>query len=355
MRARRVAMIGLINVAILLLLLVVVEGLSSYVLVGGSTVENKPIAERVHTEYDEEVGWINLPNLHVADMYGPGISLTTNSQRFRNRDDFTQEVPLGKVRLVCSGDSYTLGYGVDDDHSWCQWLTVLDRRLQTVNLGQGGYGVDQAYLWYKRNKDKLDHNVQIFAFISGDFTRMKTAKFLGYGKPYLIVQDEKLVQVNRPVPNYSYYIPWVITNVRKLKELKTVELFSGIYRNLSGGDGNGRAVDNRPTEAVASKIFANLQRWNREKDSVLVLVHLPVLADHTANGATRHWSRYVKEEAKREGYHFIDIVGAFGEIPADQFIALFGDHYSVAGNNIVADLLYEKLNEIPEISRRLAQ
>jgi len=352
-RARRAAVIGFVNVAILLLLLVVVEGISSYLLVGKSIFENRPIAERVHTEYDEEVGWINLPNLYIADMYGPDVSLTTNSQRFRNRDEFTQKVPPDKVRLICSGDSYTLGYGVDDDHTWCRWLTVLDERLQTVNLGQGGYGVDQAYLWYQRNRNKLEHNVHIFAFITGDFTRMKTDKFLGYGKPYLIVQDEELVQVNRPIPNYSYYIPWAITNVRKLKELKTAELVSGIYKIFANG--KSRAVNSKPTEAVVSKIFASLQRWNREKNSILVLVHLPVLSDYRANGATTHWSRYVQQAAKREGYHFVDIVGAFRKVPAGDFAALFAGHYSVAGNKFVADLLYEKLNEIPEIRRRLVQ
>ena len=28
-------------------------------------------------------------------------------------------------------------------------------------MGQGGYGIDQAYLWYKRDGTKLDHDVQI--------------------------------------------------------------------------------------------------------------------------------------------------------------------------------------------------
>ena len=44
--------------------------------------------------------------------------------------------------------------GVGNDDVWCKLLESIDNRIETVNLGQGGYGVDQAYLWYKRNSFK---------------------------------------------------------------------------------------------------------------------------------------------------------------------------------------------------------
>ena len=82
------------------------------------------IAERRHTKYDPDLGWVNGPNIHIPNMYGPGVYLKTNSQGFRNNYDFDTAVPNGKYRIICSGDSFTLGYGVDNDHTWCQLLTV---------------------------------------------------------------------------------------------------------------------------------------------------------------------------------------------------------------------------------------
>jgi hypothetical protein len=59
-------------------------------------------------------------------------------------------------------------------------------------MGQGGYGVDQAYLWYKRDGTKIEHNIQLFAFIESDFDRMRSAAFLGYSKPRLTVTGGQL-------------------------------------------------------------------------------------------------------------------------------------------------------------------
>jgi len=90
----------------------------------------RPLAERSHTEYDPELGWINRPNLALVDLYGPGASLHTNAQRFRGTRDVPRAAPAGRVRIVCSGDSFALGYGVGDDATWCQQLSALDPRIE---------------------------------------------------------------------------------------------------------------------------------------------------------------------------------------------------------------------------------
>ncbi len=355
MRKRRATSIVLINLAVLIALIAIVEGASSLMFVGARLLQNRTTAERAHTEYDAELGWINLPRHHVADMYGPGVSLTTNSQRYRNRRDFGETVPPGKVRIICSGDSFTLGYGVADDQTWCHLLTAMDQRLETVNLGQGGYGVDQAYLWYQRNKSELEHDVHAFAFIGRDFQRMQSDKFVGYGKPYLTLLDGDLSQVNYPVPKFSYYVPWLITDLRTLARLKSVELVSKIHEKLVGTEDPLTTAAHEQAEIVASEIFAKLQRTNREKQSVFVLVYLPTLEDYMGEKLSEFWRTYVKAQADQNGYHLIDIVPELRRVPPDQVNELFRGHYSADGNKFVAEALYRKLSEIPEIRRRLRQ
>ncbi|MBZ0270081.1 hypothetical protein K8I85_18165, partial [bacterium] len=106
-----------------------------------------PVAERRHTRYDPELGWANRPSVRIDDLYGPGRSLTTNAQGFRAPCEYAERIPDGTIRLLCSGDSFTLGWGVDDADTWPAQLERLDERVETINLGQGGYGIDQAYLW----------------------------------------------------------------------------------------------------------------------------------------------------------------------------------------------------------------
>jgi hypothetical protein len=105
------------------LLLFLIEGLSSAVLfflgnthtdakVAESTSEERaPVAERRHTEYDSELGWINVKNADIPDMYGEGVYLKTNSEAVRAERDYSESVESGRIRAVCSGDSFTYKYG----------------------------------------------------------------------------------------------------------------------------------------------------------------------------------------------------------------------------------------------------
>lgn len=154
---RRILIIVVVNVAVTIGLVMMAEGASSLTLKiwdslkKGISARDNRVVERAHTRYDPELGWVNLPRFHDPDLYGPGLDLQTNAQGFRERQDTTPAPAPGTTRVFCIGDSFTLGFGVGNDYSWCHYLEGLQPGLETVNMGQGGYGVDQAYLWYKRD------------------------------------------------------------------------------------------------------------------------------------------------------------------------------------------------------------
>jgi len=346
--------IVVINIVIVLALLFLIEGLLSYSIVGHAFFTQR-IAERQHTEYDEELGWINLPNVFIADMYSREDYFTTNSQRYRNAHDFSAQVPAGKVRVVCSGDSFTLGFGVDDDHTWCQQLASLDQRLETVNMGQGGYGVDQAYLWYNRDQAKLEHDVVLLAFISEDFTRMESDTFMGYGRPYLTVKHGELVQANYPVPRRSYDASWLTANLHMLQELRTVSLLNEALGNIMPGDHESYVTTNNGhTEQVAAKIFADLQQTSAENNRPVILVHLPTLGDYVGNAPVR-WRQFVQAEVNKHDYLFIDVVEEMRKLPQEAVEKMFrgGGHYSDEGNRYVAEVIYQRLRELPRLANKL--
>src|SRR5208283_759848 len=130
---RRGAAFFLYNIVATLALLLVLEGIASIYYTFLEAFALPPLAERPHTSYDPDLGWVNLPNVYLPNMYGPGKYLRTNSQRFRNNADLTIGIPPGKTRIICSGDSFTLGYGVDNDHTWPQLLASRTPNIETVN------------------------------------------------------------------------------------------------------------------------------------------------------------------------------------------------------------------------------
>ena len=223
---KRFAFLISVNLVILAGLLIIAEGAVSYILLIRDITTTVPIAERRHTQYDPELGWVNNSKVDIVDMYGPGIYFKTNAQGFRNDYDFEVMVPDGRHRVICSGDSFTLGYGVANDRTWCQFLAAIDPQIEPVNMGQGGYGVDQAYLWFKRDGTQLEYNTHLFAFITSDFQRMRKDRFLGYAKPVLVIENGKLVATNVPVPRFAYKFTWLTANWDNLKGLRTVQFFN---------------------------------------------------------------------------------------------------------------------------------
>jgi len=347
---------------------VLIEGVCSTLLLAWDLFSQRGIPERFHTQYDKELGWVNIPNLFLKDLYGPGINFTTNAQGFRNREEFTVQVPPNKVRIICSGDSFTIGYGVDDDHPWPQLLASMDNRFQAVNMGQAGYGVDQMYLWYQRDGRPLEHDIHIFAPIWVDFWRMQAKQAFGRGKPVLRMRDQDLVVDNVPVPRRSAFAVRLIQDRYPIKKLRALELFDRIIGNFSSGTKSSPPSSDQilstADREVLGKMLEALQATSRRKQSILILVYLPVDIDYKPQERSSVYRQFLRDEAAKKGIVFIDLVDDFQKlsrqemerlfIPAGaQYFAGAPGHYSVEGNEYVAKQLYSRLISLPEVSRKL--
>ena len=53
------------NIVIFGLILVVVEGFASYTLTIRDIIATYPLAERRHTKYDPDLGWVNEANVNI--------------------------------------------------------------------------------------------------------------------------------------------------------------------------------------------------------------------------------------------------------------------------------------------------
>jgi hypothetical protein len=345
----KVTKIIVINVVVLAAIIALLEGGASLLFVANEVRNTPARAEQSYSKYDETLGWVSQPNVNMPDLYGPGVFLRTNAQAFRSDHDIAPAVPAGKTRVICSGDSFTLGFGVDNDHTWCQRLTALDARLETVNLGQGGYGLDQAYLWYMRAGKSLDHQVHLVAFITDDFFRMRTDRFLGYGKPLLDVRNDSIVVTNRPVPKTPWITRFLAVKGHAIGNLNVVRLFYRVFRRDAGTEpGATTPSRNEGPGRIAVRIFEDLARVNREKKSQLVLVFLPGPGDYRSNDATTAWRGFVKAEAERLGVPYVDVVEAIRKVPPTEVNDLFAPnlHYSVKGNEFVATTLRRALESV---------
>lgn len=335
------------------------EGIASTIASYRLTSLSRTVAERLYCEYDPDLGWISKPGIRAKGVYGPGRDVVTNTQRFRNISDFARRVPTGKVRVICSGDSFTFGYGVNNDDAWCQQLSALDRRIESVNMGQGGYGFDQAYLWYKRDGASLEHDAQIMAFIAVDFDRMRGTQSNGIGKPVLALADGHLVTRNTPVPGRHPAI-WPTWASRYWDAVENLKLFgllreAGRARNAAVAEGLAR----EKIPAVVAAAIEDLARMHRERGSVLVLAYLPTEEDYGGRSKKYQlWREPLTAAAAKNGAIFLDLVAEISKLPPQRVSELFlhsGDlpfrgadgHYTDQGNQFVAQKVSELLGREP--------
>ena len=328
--------IAALNLAVLLGLVIFIEGsVSIFLFFRDITVLAWEAAP--YSEYDSGLGWIAKPNVVLPDFWKKGVGIRTNDQRFRETAHIAPAVAPGRLRVICSGDSFTFGDGVNNADTWCDQLAVRDPRIEPVNLGQGGYGTDQAYLRFLRDASGLQYQVHLFAFINDDLHRMQSNTFLGFGKPVLSVVNGTVVVGNVPVPRLATSHAWLNAIPRALLEMRTGVFVQRVLHRFMPVPPVGAGKD-AETRAVLRAMFADLKRVNQQKGSTLFLVYLPTLDEL---GGVNPWSGFVAEAARDEQIPLVDIVSAFRSRTDARSLFLYettaASHYNVAGHAFVAD------------------
>jgi len=337
--------------------LFLVEGISSFMIVFYDLWENpKIIAEKVHTEYDPMLGWINSKTCFIQDMYGPGVYLRTNSQRFRNNHDFDIESPNGQRRWICAGDSFTFGYGVDNDHTWCSLLSSYIPNIETVNMGQGGYGIGQAYLWYMRDGVQLQHHVLILAFITYDFDRMTRTRSGGYSRPRLNLIDGQIIQQNYPVKRPNILARSLPGFKSAIRELSVVRMMNFIGRKLQ----SSKSEPGSKLIELTQSIFGDLNQINNHSNRTVLLVHLPSYEDYKGSENSDIWRTLLHSDAEIYGWNYIDLIEEFRDLNPESVPQLFiqndlpgyvasSGHYTEEGHQYIAELLAKKIAGNPAL------
>jgi hypothetical protein len=356
---------SLFSVLVGILCFVFIEGASSCLILAhtvASFILSNHSLDRQYFRYDSELGWVATPNFYDKDCFGPGVFLKTNSRGFRGNEEITDKIPPGKVRLLCSGDSFTMGVGVDNDHVWCQELASMNNALDTVNMAQAAYGVDQMYLSYRRDGISVQHDIQILAVIGDDFRRMHLTEMYGYAKPILKLQNGGLVVANVPVPRYVRR--WVPA-LHLVKDLRSVQLAQTLLKKISPA--RPPSQPDPAFQQIVSLLIDDLHSINNRKDSILVLVYLPTEGDYDGtDDSLPQWRTLMHQEAAREGLQLIDLTDDFQKLPPQEVRRFFistnsntvpfaSGHYSNEGHDFVAKKIYSYLFSRPEIQKKFAE
>jgi hypothetical protein len=187
--------------------------------------------------------------------------------------------------------------------------------------------------------------VQLFAFVTDDFHRMRSDRFMGYGKPLLTVRDDSLAIANLPVPETSWLARRRALHGESLQRLAMIRLARRVLRLDRAPDQAALDERDQRLRELASRVFADLKRINEAKGSRLVLVYFPGTWDYLSNADTDAWRSFVEEEAAVQGIEFLDLVAEVRRVAPTEVGSLFASngHFSVRGNEWAARVVYAVL------------
>ncbi len=105
-------------------------------------------------QFDEMLGWSLKPLAQASSSRtGYSISYKINSKGLRD-DEASYKKPADTFRIVLIGDSRSFGFGVPIEKHFSTILEGYFKNVEVINLGVGGYGVDQELLSLRLNSSR---------------------------------------------------------------------------------------------------------------------------------------------------------------------------------------------------------
>ena len=152
--------------------------------------------------YDSLLGWRGRRNVE-AQFQRTDFSVTVRQNRYGHPGvEYPVGKPLGKWRILLLGDSYTWGYGLDQDKTFAALLDEQLPATQIINMGCSGFGTDQELLALETDGLRFSPDVVIVVVsLPSDFHNNTHSVQYSYPKPYFVIATGSLERRNVPVPH----------------------------------------------------------------------------------------------------------------------------------------------------------
>ena len=119
----------------------------------------KALKKFFNNSFDQELGWVRKPNSKGIERGKYG-----DIEYHIDNDGSRLNITGGEVTVATFGDSYTFCRQVEDNQTWQVFLSKYING-KVLNYGVGNYGVDQALIYYQRQKLPASTKIVIFGFV----------------------------------------------------------------------------------------------------------------------------------------------------------------------------------------------
>jgi hypothetical protein len=309
--------------------------------------------------YDELMGWTVGANRRSAD----GLSFSSAEGIRSPRPDMAFADRPAAHRIALVGDSFTFCLDVPYEASWGYRLErELGPDFQVLNFGVSGYGVDQAYLRYRRDVRPWKPEVVIFGVFPHDFVRTMTVySFVSFpewespfAKPRFAIAEGRLAIFNvPPLP------PEAIFSHRSIADLPFIEYDKGfhpvdwewrwyhrayLWRYVISAYPRWPQPAHQVSDAAMGTINGEILRdfvgLARAEGTTPIVVYLPARRDLAASRPEGSTSAGLAQEVMRQAaIDYTDLTPCLLALQASERFVVGARHYSPRANAAIARCL----------------
>ena len=315
--------------------------------------------------YDSDLGWTYRPSTDSSSSSFSNIHNQDGIRAASVETVYKPSPPPHHLRIAIFGDSFSHGDGVPFSRTWGdkleKSLTSLGVKAQVLNFGVGGYGMDQAYLRYKKVGKQFSPHIVIFGFAVENMLRnlnifrniyKRTQRGIILSKPKFILGQNSLKIVNQPTIDPDL-IPHILSNLATSDlghhetfystaqyesqwwhASKMICLVYATFQKL-------KLITFSPQSEASQLTIQIIQKFRDEVEyngGVFVVVHLP---------PKTHLPRYINEGS----FKYEDMLRRLADLtnlvrPESNLVkqadessidSLYEDHYSPLGHEIIAE------------------
>ncbi|MDP3265876.1 MAG: hypothetical protein Q8M39_03515 [Sulfuricurvum sp.] len=351
----------------------------------------KEILEKVLSKsYDRLLGWDRQPNTsgNEKGKYGT-VYWNINAVGARDNLEYNHQ----KSFISLFGDSFTFAREVNDNETWGYKLSLLTQS-NVQNFGVGNYGFDQALIKLntKLKSENFRPEIVIIGVVPDTISRILSVwkHYYEYGnifgfKPRYVLADGKIKLIDNIINSkdkfttYEKYIKLIqqydyFYKNKFLKEIITfpysLHFFKNLRRNFSlSVETLKKGQIDEPTDYIMNKNLEYRVNLYKDKNNTDLLIEELKLFKSLAKEYNfkpcilvmpqKDDVKYI--QTKKEHFYktlidhipddiiCIDIFENLKEYSSDELDSLYsekseyGGHYSNKGNELISNILYEKL------------
>ncbi len=135
------------------------------------------LSKSKYYQRDDELGWVPRKNIRgVLNKKGSfSTTFQTNSRGLRDKE-YKLNKPDGVKRIVVLGDSFTWGFGVNDDIIYTERLESILPNTEVINLGVTAYNLRKEINYLRYEGIKYHPDIVIVGFCLNDIWGAKKKK-----------------------------------------------------------------------------------------------------------------------------------------------------------------------------------